>query len=48
MNIYSASLNPSLGDMDAYWKQLYYSVQLTNTALYWADKVTDLDAVHWL
>lgn len=44
MNLYSASMNPSLSDLDTCWKKLYYSVQLTNTALYWADKVTDLDA----
>ncbi|MGI4872090.1 MAG: RagB/SusD family nutrient uptake outer membrane protein [Janthinobacterium lividum] len=44
LNNYDNNLNSSIADVDSYWKQLYYSIQLTNTTLVWATKVTGLDA----
>ncbi|HEX8429237.1 RagB/SusD family nutrient uptake outer membrane protein [Hymenobacter sp.] len=39
-NGYDNNLNASNGDVDMYWKQLYYSINLTNTTLLWSTKVT--------
>jgi hypothetical protein len=43
-NSYDSNLNSANGDLDTFWKQLYYSIQLTNTTLLWSTKVTGLDA----
>ncbi|MGI4804914.1 MAG: RagB/SusD family nutrient uptake outer membrane protein [Janthinobacterium lividum] len=39
LNIYNSSLNSATGDVDLYWKQLYYSIGVANTTLYWATQV---------
>ena len=44
LNIYNASLNSALPDVDNYWKQLYYTIGGTNTTLYWATQVQGMDA----
>ncbi|MGI4020343.1 MAG: RagB/SusD family nutrient uptake outer membrane protein [Janthinobacterium lividum] len=44
LNIYNTSLNSSIGDVDSYWKQLYYSIGTANTTLYWASQVQGMDA----
>jgi len=42
-NVYNASLNSSVADVDTYWKQLYYSIGGVNTTLYWSDLVQGMD-----
>ncbi len=44
LNIYNASLNSSLADLDNYWKQLYFTIGGTNTTLYWSTQVQNIDA----
>jgi len=44
LNIYNASLNSFIGDVDNFWKQLYYSIGTTNTTLFWATKAQGMDA----
>jgi hypothetical protein len=39
LNIYSNSLNSSIGDVDGYWKQLYYAINIANSTLYWSTLV---------
>lgn len=43
LNMYNASLNSSLADVDNYWKQLYYTIGGTNTTLYWSTQVQNMD-----
>jgi hypothetical protein len=43
-NSYDNNLNSSNPDLDSYWKQAYYAIQLTNTTLFWSTQVTGLDA----
>lgn len=43
LNNYGSNLNPNNPDLDTYWKQLYYSIGLTNTTLSYSSKVTGLD-----
>jgi hypothetical protein len=43
-NSYDNNLNSSNYDLDSYWKQAYYAIQLTNTTLLWSTQVTGLDA----
>jgi len=44
LNMYNVSLNSSLPDVDNFWKQLYYTIGGTNTTLYWATQVQNMDA----
>ena len=44
LNMYNASLNSSLADVDNYWKQLYYTIGGANNTLYWATQVQNIDA----
>lgn len=43
MNIYGPNMNSLTGDVDAFWKQLYSSIGVANTTLYWSAKVTGED-----
>lgn len=44
LNTYGSNLNSNNLDIDTYWKELYYSIGLTNTTLLYATKVSGLDA----
>lgn len=44
LNNYGSNLNSNNADVDTYWKELYYSIGLTNTTLLYATKVTGMDA----
>jgi len=44
LNMYNVSLNSSLQDVDNFWKQLYFTIGGTNTTLYWATQVQNIDA----
>lgn len=44
LNNYGTNLNSNNPDVDSFWKQLYYAINLTNTSLYWADQVSGMDA----
>ncbi|MFD1871860.1 RagB/SusD family nutrient uptake outer membrane protein [Hymenobacter bucti] len=43
-NSYDNNLNSSNPDLDSYWKEAYYAIQLTNTVQFWSTQVTGLDA----
>ncbi|WP_316799799.1 RagB/SusD family nutrient uptake outer membrane protein [Pedobacter frigidisoli] len=45
LNLYNASLNSALGDVDGYYKHLYYSINLANNGLYWSTQVQGLNPV---
>ncbi|OGX81514.1 RagB/SusD family nutrient uptake outer membrane protein [Hymenobacter coccineus] len=42
-NSYDNNLNSSNYDLDSYWKEAYYAIQLTNTTLFWSTQVAGLD-----
>jgi hypothetical protein len=45
LNLYTKSFNSSDGNVSGLWSQLYYSINIANTTLYWATQVTGEPAV---